>query len=280
MESHISRKTSEMWGTPWFRGEDTGEGLLLPANDGFRLVTLRNCTSEEVMQLSLTSRLCGNVFVIHCQGRIVAGNEVKALEMALDLAAREVPRIVLQVSEVERLDSLGIGLLVRYAARLRKRGGDIRLAAPPQFITALLKLTMLSSVLPVHPTEDEAILSFLTQPAQPKAQQKPAARVLVLDQSADLCAFVRSVLMQHDFEVRSASLVGDAKILLQADAVDYILFSSDSPALCSEPVVGSLKALAPKAATLQLAPGFKSCDALDATSALLRLFGVPQQSPA
>ena len=162
------------------------------------------------MLLSLTSRLCGNVFVIHCQGRIVAGDEVKALETALDLAAREVPRIVLHVTEVERLDSVGIGLLVRYAARLRKRGGDIRLAAPPQCITALLKLTMLSSVLPVHPTEDEAILSFLTQSAQPKAQQKPApARVLVLDQSADLCAFVRSVLVQHDFEVRSASLVGD-----------------------------------------------------------------------
>ncbi len=230
------------------------------------------------MPLCLTSRLCGNVFVIHCQGRIVAGDEVKGLETALDAAAREVPRIVLHVSEVERLDSLGIGLLVRYAARLRKRGGDIRLAAPPQFITALLKLTMLSSVLRVHATEEEAILSFLNQPSLQMAQQKPAARVLVLDHSADLCAFVRSVLMQHDFDVRSASLVRDARILLQVDSVDYILFSSDSPQLCSEPVVGSLKALAPKAATLQLAPDFKRRDALDATSALLTLFGLQQQS--
>jgi len=39
VESHISQKTSEMWGTHWFHGEDTGEGLLLPANDGIGLVT-------------------------------------------------------------------------------------------------------------------------------------------------------------------------------------------------------------------------------------------------
>jgi anti-anti-sigma factor len=228
------------------------------------------------MPLSLKSCLCENVFVIQCQGRIVAGNEVKALETALDTAAREVSRIVLQVGEVERLDSIGIGLLVRYAARLRKRGGDIRLAAPPRFITSLLKLTMLSSVLQAYPTEEEAFRSFLNQPSLKKAQQRPAGRVLVLDESADLCAFVRSVLMQYDFDVRSANLVRDARILLQVDAVDYILISSDSPQLCSEPVVGSLKALAPKAATLQLAPDFKSRDALDATSALLQLFGVQQ----
>jgi anti-anti-sigma factor len=226
------------------------------------------------MPLSLKSRLCGNVFVIHCHGRIVAGDEVKALETALDTYAREVCRIVLHVGEVERLDSIGIGLLVRYAARLRKRSGDIRLAAPPQFITSLLKLTMLSTVLQAHPTEDEAILSFLNQPSLERAQQSPARRVLILDESADLCAFVRSVLMQYHFDVRSANLVRDARILLQVDAVDYILLCSDSPQLCSEPVVGSLKALAPKAATLQLAPGFKSRDALDATSALLDLFGV------
>src|SRR5580704_3667997 len=230
------------------------------------------------MPVSLKSRLCGNVFVIQCQGRVVAGDEVKALETALDTVAREVSRIVLHVGEVERLDSIGIGLLVRYAARLRKRGGDIRLAAPPRFITALLKLTMLSTVLQAYPTEDEAILSFLHQSSINKAQQRPAGRVLVLDESADLCAFVRSVLMQYDFDVRSANLVRDARILLQVDAVDYILLSSDSPQLCSEPVVGSLKALAPKATTLQLAPDFKSRDALDATSALLQLFGVQQQA--
>jgi anti-anti-sigma factor len=232
------------------------------------------------MPLSLTTRLCGDVYVIHCAGRIVAGDEAKALETALDMGSREVPRIVLEISEVERLDSSGIGLLVRFATRLRKLGGALRLAAPQKFISELLHLTMLSSVLPADPTEEDALLSFFKQPQGNKVQGKLAGRVLVLDQSPDLCAFVRSVLTQHGFEVRSASLVRDARMLLQVDAVDYILIGSDSPQLCSEPVVGSLKALAPKATILQLAPGFKSRDAFEASSALLQLFGIHQQSPS
>jgi hypothetical protein len=65
------------------------------------------------MALRLESRFCGNVYIIHCAGRIVLGDEVKALEAALDVGAREFLRIVLCVSEAERLDSVGIGLLVR-----------------------------------------------------------------------------------------------------------------------------------------------------------------------
>ncbi len=113
------------------------------------------------------------------------------------------------------MDSIGLGLLVRYMTKLRKRGGDLRLAAPPPFAVSLLDMTMLSSVIQTHPTEQDAILSFLNKPPEQKAQEKRGPRVLVVDSSADLCAFVRSVLLQHGFDVQSTGLVRDAKILLQ-----------------------------------------------------------------
>jgi anti-anti-sigma factor len=229
------------------------------------------------MSLSLQSRFCGNVHIIQCQGHIVAGDEAKSLQAALDLASREVPRIVLHVSEVGRLDSSGIGLLVRYASRLRKRGGDLRLAAPQPFVVTLLKLTMLTSVLPIHPTEDEALLSFQSWAVDQKAQGKAGPRVLVLDQSPDLCSFVRTVLMQHGFDVKSASYFQDARILLQVDHVDYILVGPDSPQFSYATILGSLRALAPKATTLQLNADFKSHDALAAAEALLQLFAAQQQ---
>ena len=231
------------------------------------------------MPLSVRSRLCENVFVIHCQGRIVAGEESNTLEKALDEAAREVPRIVLEVHDVDRLDSLGIGLLVRYAARLRKRGGDIRLADAPPFILSLLKLTMLTALLQVCATEEEALLSFSRTSSAQGVLGRPAGKVLVLDQSADLCAFVKTVLTQHGLEVRSTGLVGDAKVLLQVDRADYILTSGDSPHLCSGSVIDSLKILAPSASILILPADFKHRDALDATAALLHMFGL-QPNPA
>ena len=226
------------------------------------------------MPLSLKSRSCGNVYLIHCHGRIVAGVEVDSLEAALDMGARESSRIVLCVSEVNRLDSIGIGLLVRYATRLRKRGGDLRLAGPPPFLTALLELTMLTGILPAYPTEAEALLSSLKQSPVSNSQEKPGPRVMVLDQSADLCGFVTTVLTQQGFDVKSANYFHDAKILLQVDHVDYILVGPDTAQLCDETVLGSLKALAPRATALQLAADFKCQDAMEASEALLQLFGV------
>jgi anti-anti-sigma factor len=229
------------------------------------------------MPLSLKSRFCGNVHIIHCQGRIVAGDEVKSLEAALEMASHEAPRIVLNASEVDRVDSIGIGLLVRFATRVRKRGGDLRLAAPQAFVVTLLKLTMLSSVLQVYATEDEAILSFLDRPADLKTAEKAGPRVLVLDQSADLCSFVKTVLMQQGFDVKTASYFQDARILLQVDHVDYILVGPDTAQFCYTTILGALRGLAPKATALQLAADFKSYDALEASEALLQLFAAQQQ---
>jgi anti-anti-sigma factor len=225
------------------------------------------------MPLSLKSRLCENVQIIQCHGRIVAGDEVKSLEAALDMASREVHQIVLNVSEVDRVDSEGIGMLVRFATRIRKRGGDLRWAAPQAFVVNLLNLTMLSGVFQVCPTEDGAVLSFVERPVDQKTAEKAGPRVLVLDQSADLCSFVKTVLMQHGFDVKSANYFQDAKILLQVDHADYILLGPDTAHFCSGTVLGSLRALAPKATTLQLAADFKSRDALEASEALLQLFG-------
>jgi hypothetical protein len=174
------------------------------------------------------------------------------------------------------VDSEGIGMLVRFATRLRKHGGDLRWAAPQPFVVNLLNLTMLSGVFQVYPTEDGATLSFVDRPVDRKTVGKAGPRVLVLDQSADLCSFVTTVLMQHGFDVKSANYFQDAKILLQVDHADYILIGPDTAHFCSETVLGSLKALAPKATTLQLAADFKSRDALEASEALLQLFEAQQ----
>ena len=237
------------------------------------------------MPLSLNSRFCGNVYIIQCRGRLVAGDEVKSLEGALEVGVREFSRLVLHVGEVDRLDSTGMGLLVRYAANTRKRGGDIRLAAPPPFVVTLLDVTKLSRVLQIHPTEEDAILSFLRERSAQMTQEQLGPRVLVLDQSADLCAFVRTVLMQHGFDAKSTNRLSDAKILLQVDKMDYILLGPDASHFSSETVLRSLKALAPGASALHLGENFKSRDAHEASEVLLQMLGantnsVNSKSPA
>jgi anti-anti-sigma factor len=224
------------------------------------------------MPLAMKSRHAGNVYIIQCVGRITLGPESTELEIALNHASYEFHRFVLSVAELTRLDSIGLGLLVRFAARLRPRGGDLRLAAPPAFLVTLLELTQLSNVLRCYATEEEAIRSFLQQgPSATATPQKRGPRVLFVDESPELCVFVATVLRPHGIDVRSASM-RDARILLEVDGADTILVGPGTPQRPSESVLRSLTPLAPRAVALRLDDNFKTLDAGEATQAILRLF--------
>lgn len=224
------------------------------------------------MTLQIEERFCGNVFILQCTGRIVYGEELTLLESVFDRVIREFHRIVLNMAAVTRLDSFGMGLLVRYAANLRKRSGDLRLAAPPPFVTEVLEITLLSTVLQSFPTEQEAVVSFLRQPSATGVPGQPGHRVLVVDRSPDLGAFVRAVLTQHGYDVHSASLVSDAKVLLQVHPIDYILVGPGTPQMPATAILAALRDLAPHATALQLTPEFRSFDAHQAAEFLLEMF--------
>jgi anti-anti-sigma factor len=226
------------------------------------------------MLLSLKSRFVGNVYITECKGRVVLGEEVKALEAAFQVGEREFTRFVVDLSEVSRLDSIAMGLLVRYAERMGKQGGGVRLAAAPAFVVNLLNMTKLSGLLPNYATEEEAIVSFLKQRSAEGAEERRGPRVLVVDDSADLCVFVRTVLARHGFDVKSTCSFRDAKILLGVDEVEYILVGPGTPQLPAETVVSTLTGLAPKATMMRLAADFKIRDAQEASDALLQMFGM------
>lgn len=224
------------------------------------------------MSLEIEERFCGNVFIVQCTGRIVLGEELNVLESVFERVIREFHRIVVNVAGVTRLDSSGMGLLVRYAANLRKRNGDLRLAAPTKHITEALEITLLNTMLPASATEQEAVVSFLSLPSTTATHGQPGRRVLVVDRSPDLGAFVRAVLTQHGYDVHSASLVSDAKVLLQVHPIDSILVGPGTPQMPAEKVLAALRDLAPKATALELTKEFRSFDAHQAAEVLLEMF--------
>jgi anti-anti-sigma factor len=237
---------------------------------------IEDLADEGFMLLTLVSRHVGNVYLIRCKGRIVLGEEAKALEVALEGGAWEFSQLVVELSGISRLDSIGLGLLMRYAERMRRRGGDLRLAAPPQFLLDLLRMTKVSASLESYATEEEAIQSYLKERPAAAAKKRKGQRVLVVDESADLCVFVRTMLTQHGYDVRSTCSLRDAKTLLQTDGVEYILVGPSTPHLSAETVVQTLTALAPRAKALQLDPEFKIRDVQEASDALLQLFAADE----
>ena len=222
------------------------------------------------MSLALESRHCGSVYIVRCVGRIVTGQESALLEEALKRGLREFTRLVLNVGEVNYVDSSGMGLIVRFLWHTRTRGGDLRLAGPTPFVTKLLEMTKLSAVFRIYPDEEAAIVSFLKEGAMTPAEEvNTGPRVLFLDPSPDTCAFVRALLTRHGYRVLSTGLMGDAKILLSASTVDVIVLGPDCGSLSSPSTVNILQQLAPSAKTVVLEREFKSRAADEAGIALL-----------
>lgn len=226
------------------------------------------------MSLTLSSRTCGNVFILDCEGRITAGHTATVLEESLDLAEQEHCRVVLNLRKVTRMDSMGLGLLVRHAYRLHSRSGAVRLAEAQPFVAHLIGITKLSEFLVCYPTEQAAIESFLGPCPPPAGEVKPGPTLLVFDQSPDLCVFVRSVLTQHGFKVKTVCSLRDAKTLLCCDPVDYILVGPCNAQITSQAALKELASLAPKASALQLGPDFHATDAAQAAQTLLQMMGV------
>ena len=109
------------------------------------------------MQLRLESRPVGDVLVIQCQGRIVAGNEVYTLHAYVGDSFVKYGNVVLQLEQVEFVDSSGLGALVRLLQAARSKGGDLKLSGVPPKIRKTLEMTNLLSQFETYDSVEEAI---------------------------------------------------------------------------------------------------------------------------
>lgn len=73
-----------------------------------------------------------------------------------DLVAAGSPRLVVDLSATEFIDSSGLGALISGLKVARQAGGDLRIAAPTRQVIAVLELTNLNRVLRAHDSADGA----------------------------------------------------------------------------------------------------------------------------
>ena len=115
---------------------------------------------ELKLKLSLETRNCGDVIIVHCQGRIVYRDEAAALSRVVGEALQEARKLVLDLSGVSSMDSAGIGELALLQTWAQRKNVNLKCAGPNPLVRTLLDLTNLDSVLEVHPSLDAALASF------------------------------------------------------------------------------------------------------------------------
>ena len=99
------------------------------------------------MPLSLTTRWSGDIPIVGCRGRIVEGPESVALREHLEKELAQQSVLVLDLGGVDFIDSSGLGLLVKFAMRVMKDGGELKLCGVAPRIQTTLKTTKVNTVL-------------------------------------------------------------------------------------------------------------------------------------
>jgi anti-sigma B factor antagonist len=109
-----------------------------------------------------TARETGGAAVIDISGRITLGEGSAMLrEMIRDLLIKGQKKIVLNLAEVNYIDSSGIGELVSGYTAVRNQGGELKLLHLTRKVHDLLQITKLYTVFDVHSDEQAAISSFV-----------------------------------------------------------------------------------------------------------------------
>jgi anti-sigma B factor antagonist len=113
------------------------------------------------MALDIGKREREGVAILDLDGRITVGPEATALrENVSALAAAGVTNVVLNLGQVDYIDSTGLGALVMSATSLRKHGGNVKLLNLNRRNIELLVMTKLATVFEIFTDEQDAVNSY------------------------------------------------------------------------------------------------------------------------
>jgi anti-sigma B factor antagonist len=123
---------------------------------------LGNDTSERSrVKTQTATRQADGITVLDVRGRITLGEGSVILRNSIsNLVQTGKKWIVLNLSEVDYVDTSGVGELVRIHATLRKQGGQLKLVNVNTMLMEILRMTCLHRVFDIQKDEASAAKSF------------------------------------------------------------------------------------------------------------------------
>ena len=109
------------------------------------------------MDLSLTTRTEGDRTIVQVGGEIDVYTAPKLREQLVDLVNAGQYHLVVDMENVEFLDSTGLGVLVGGLKRVRAHEGSLRLVCTQERILKIFRITGLTKVFPIHESVADAV---------------------------------------------------------------------------------------------------------------------------
>jgi len=219
------------------------------------------------LSLTLQSRCVGDVTVVTCSGRIVAGEESKSLQVCLDRLLPETPHVLLHLGGVDFIDSGGLGLIARYLTRPQDRRGTLRVCAVSPKIDDVLRITRLKSVFQPYATEADSIADLHRNSRRIDAFDNPD--VLCVDESPDVLTYLRELLKEAGYRTLTAANLPDALILLKATRPKMVVIGAELRTAGTQSSE-EFKNVASAGTVVELPAGFSGQDAGEAAQQVLQ----------
>lgn len=113
------------------------------------------------MNFKTSIRQVDGITIVDCSGRITLGEGSVTLRDAVrELLSKGQKKILLNLGDVNYIDSSGIGELVSAFTTVRNQGGDLKLLNLTKKVHDLLQITKLYTVFDVKDDEAVAVKAF------------------------------------------------------------------------------------------------------------------------
>ncbi len=111
--------------------------------------------------MKIEKRAIGDVHILDCSGKITLGEGTMAVRnTVMDVLKDGHKKMILNLADVNYIDSSGIGELVRTYITVSSSGGQLKLLNLTKKIQELLQITKLLTVFQVYDSESAALASF------------------------------------------------------------------------------------------------------------------------
>ena len=123
------------------------------------------------MQLTINAKETQGVVILELNGRIQLGEEADSVGKRIhNLVDHGHKQVSLNLDQVVRIDSTGIGMLVEAVIYTVKQGGHLTLFKVPRLVHNILVTHRLLQAFDIHATEEEAIAAYAKAAPPPGIQ--------------------------------------------------------------------------------------------------------------
>ncbi len=111
--------------------------------------------------MEISEQTLNDVVVLNLSGNLMGGPEaVQVNEKINRLLDEKKLKVVIDMGKVERINSSGLGILIKVFTTFKTNGGTLKLARVNERIDKLFRITKLNAIFENYDTVDAAVNSF------------------------------------------------------------------------------------------------------------------------